>query len=140
MAFPSPIRKWLGEATTRGKKNKNLRETASKTPEFFYQEWTRRAVPQTGGQNYQLSSHQLPRYDIAGPLPFIATPYHSANPAPAKDQRNYPTNSAGGAGIAHGTMRTQSLYNPDAGGFTRDPFAHVASPYDIFNIKPAGVA
>lgn len=102
--------------------------------------WARRAVPQTGGQNYSLASQQLPRQSLSGALNTNARRFNPLEPAPAVSSRQWPDASIGGTGITHGQVFSQPLVDPDIGGFAQSLIPINARPFNPNGIQPAGKA
>lgn len=107
----------------------------------FSLQWRRRGNPQTGGQNYSLSSYNVNLDTTSGPLNIISRPFMPLEPAPAVDARQIPTNGFGGTSVPNGQIFSQPLLNPDVGGFTRALTPSFALPFDTIGaIMPAGRA
>jgi hypothetical protein len=106
----------------------------------WFMEWRRRATVQTGGQNYSLSSQQLPMYSLSGPAFTNAKRINPLEPAPAVARRQIPTVTVTGADILNGTIFGQPLFDPETGGFTAALIPQNARPYNINGVRPAGVA
>lgn len=112
-------------------------------PGEFQISWTRRRVPQTGGQNYSLSTLQLALNDLSGPLPYYATPIKPVGQPtlayPLQQGRAIPTVTVTGRNTLTGQFFGQPLYDPESQGFTSSRFPVNARPYNINGIVPAGV-
>ena len=102
--------------------------------------WTRRAVPQTGGQNYSVDSLALPAYNLSGPVPTNAKRFDPLEGAPPNDRRSIPLGTPGSGGAFNGQVFSQPLLDPMAGGFSETLFPINAQPFSINGIRPAGAA
>lgn len=102
--------------------------------------WTRRATPQTGGQNYSVDSLALPAYNLSGPVPTNAKRFNPLEPALPNDTRSIPLGTPGSGGQFNGQVYSQPLLDPQAGGFAQGMFPINARPYNINGIRPAGMA
>lgn len=114
-------------------------------PRLFFMVWTKAPVLRSrNGENYFLSSHQLPPGDLSGPLPYNARPLSIARAAPPIDTRQIPDGTIGGTGILNGQVISQPLFNADTGGYGSSPFPLNSLPFHNLSgtdiIAPAGAA
>jgi len=123
-----------------GSSKKKTTLPPNRSPDEWFIEWTRRRTVQTGGQNYSLSSHQLPLFSLSGPLPTNAKRFNALEPAPAIDSRRYPTVTVTRSNSVNGQVFSQPLVDTDTGEFTSSLMPINARPYNLNGIRPGGVA
>lgn len=124
-----------------GRKKKVIAVPEDGDPSTFAMEWTKAPVLRSrGGENYFLSSLNLPNIELSGPLPYNARQLSIALPARPIDSRSIPTNQVGGAGFYNGQVMSQPLYNSDSGGYNAALMPLVPLPFvnDYDLIAPAG--
>lgn len=124
-----------------GRKKKIVVEPEDGNPMTFYMEWTKAPVLRSrNGENYFLSSQQLPPTDLSGPLPYNARPIRIARPAPPIDTRQIPTGTIGGAGLLNGQVISQPIFNAEKGGYgvALEPLNPL--PFERVTILPAGAS
>lgn len=102
--------------------------------------WKRRAVPQTGGQNYSVDSLALPAYNLSGPVPTNAKRFDPLEGAAPFDNRSIPNATVGWGGQFNGQVFSQPLMNPDTGGFAQSLIPINARPHNPFTMLAAGNA
>lgn len=123
-----------------GTSRKKVRVPPTRSPDAWFIEWTRRRVPQTGGQNYSLSSHQLPLYSLSGPLRTNAKRLNPLEPAPAISERRVSNVSVTNSNSINGQVFSQPLVDTQTGEFTSALMPINARPYSLNGIRPAGAA
>lgn len=111
---------------------------------LWFIEWQRMPIPRTEtAERYRVSSYQLLKYALAGPLDTNARQFKIGRNSQPPTTRQYPNATIGGAGLINGQIISQPLYDTQAGGYTAQIEPRSKPPFwGLFGdtIAPAGVA